>query len=215
MNSKFAELSNQIRNEFPATKNSLSRRKPILNVGINDADYIVNPVVNGERLYCPAYRSWKSIIERCHSKIRLGIRPTYAGASVCYDWLSFSKFRCWYIKNYVDGWRIDKDILSCSKVYSPDTCIFVPSWINSLPTDSLAVRGSHPIGVRVRDGKFVARVNVGNGKQEELGRFDDQEDAHKAWLSAKIGYINSRKQEMDDIDIRIHKGLIRIVSSQR
>lgn len=44
----------------PASKTSLSLRKPVQGVGINDSDY--KTLNNG--IFCPIYRKWRSMIEQ-------------------------------------------------------------------------------------------------------------------------------------------------------
>lgn len=38
--------------------------------------------------------------------------PSYIGVTVCDEWRSFMKFREWWLENHVDGWQIDKDLLT-------------------------------------------------------------------------------------------------------
>lgn len=47
------------------------------------------------------------------------------------------------------GWALDKDILvKGNKIYSPETCCFVPQEINNLFTKRKSCRGTLPIGVK-------------------------------------------------------------------
>lgn len=46
-------------------------------------------------------------------------------------------FKKWFDENYIKGYELDKDILiKGNRIYSPDTCCFVPSFINRLYTSS-------------------------------------------------------------------------------
>ena len=46
------------------------------------------------------------------------------------------------------GWELDKDILvKGNKIYSPDTCCFVPKEVNTVFTKRQSKRGDYPIGV--------------------------------------------------------------------
>lgn len=47
----------------------MSKRSMICGVGINDADYPVNPRINGteERIECPFYNRWRYMLTRCYS----------------------------------------------------------------------------------------------------------------------------------------------------
>lgn len=80
-----------------------------------------------------SYRVWLSMIYRCYGK---NIRPYYKNCNVCNEWLCYENFEKWFNENYyeIDNEivALDKDIFSCeNKIYSPNTCIFVPQRINS------------------------------------------------------------------------------------
>ena len=87
--------------------------------------------------------------------------------------------------------NLDKDILiKGNKIYSPETCIFVPKNINLLFVKSDAKRGDYPIGVNYnkRSGKFVARCGE-YGKRVNLGTFRTPEEAFNAYKNAKMDRI--------------------------
>ncbi len=44
--------------EYPATKRSLSMRKLVSGVGINDAWYLTSDNTNGKAIRCPYYSVW-------------------------------------------------------------------------------------------------------------------------------------------------------------
>jgi hypothetical protein len=112
--------------EKSATKKSLSGRRPVYGVGINDADYITIYKSNGSTLTCPFYRRWKNMLSRCYDKKYLERNKTYKDCSVCKEWLTFSNFKAWMIKQDWRGNHLDKDITSQgNKVYSPNLCLFV------------------------------------------------------------------------------------------
>ncbi len=82
------------------------------------------------------YNKWWSITKRC-TDIKHQSYYLYGakGVSVCEDWKEYSKFKNWSDSNSIPGWEIDKDILSTgtgqpSKSYSPETCCYVPPYIN-------------------------------------------------------------------------------------
>ena len=119
--------------EIPATQKSIDNRKLVYGVGINDADYQVNPTIDGSRVMCPAYSAWHSMIERCYSEKYHDKKPTYKECYVCDEWLYFLKFKSWMEKQDYKGKELDKDILiQGNKVYSPETRIFVDKTINVL-----------------------------------------------------------------------------------
>jgi len=85
--------------------------------------------------------------------------------------------------------HLDKDILSPgNKVYSPDTCVFIPPYLNKFLTDHGRARGEFPIGVSWNkdNRKFGARCsNPFLGKDEHIGYFVDPDNAHEAWRARK------------------------------
>ena len=200
--------------------NNAARRKMeplVYGIGVNDADYVVESIINGRRVRCPAYRSWMSMLERCYSAKYHSRYPTYIGVEVCDEWLTFMTFQKWWVENQVDGWQMDKDVLSDDRIYSPDTCIFVPAWLNTFTVDSVAARGEWPIGAYFdrRRRKFESRCRHPFGKNEYLGHFSTPDEAHAAWLARKIEMANELKHLMDDIDARIFPRVIEIISRSK
>lgn len=114
------------------------------------------------------------MMRRCYDPKYHEKEPTYKGCEVCKEWLNFQMFAEWYYKNHyeIEGQRIclDKDILlKGNKIYSADTCIFVPHRINSLFVKSYKLRGELPIGVSYhkRDKKFRADCSVYDLKENK------------------------------------------------
>lgn len=188
--------------------------KPVCGFGINDADYKIYPLVNGKKVMCSAYKTWQNMIRRCYSEKELVKRPTYDGVTVCEDWRSFMAFKYWWDRNNVDGWQLDKDILTDKKEYSPYTCIYIPTWLNVFTSSRLSARGKYPIGVNFHPhrNKFQASCrNTITEMQEYLGLFDSEFLAHDAWRKRKIEIAFSLKEKMDAIDTRIYPRIIEII----
>lgn len=164
-------------------------KKLVKGIGINDADYVVQPTINGKQIMCPFYKVWVNMIFRCYSEKMLARHPTYAGCSVCDDWLTFSKFKLWMEGQDWSGKELDKDILiPGNKIYGPDYCVFVDSSTNNFVIDCRAARGEWPIGVSFRKdlGMFVAACcNPITKKQKNLGYFNCPNQAHAAWKREK------------------------------
>ena len=194
------------------------RRRPMYGRGLNDAKYKTKPKIDGVVVKCPAYASWSNMLKRAYDKKFHANQSTYAGVSVCDEWHSLSAFRLWWLENHVDGWHLDKDIVCDSRTYSPDTCIFVPRWLNNFTIDSGSARGDWPIGVSFRSdiGKFASHCN--NPilmKFEHLGHFDNPIDASKAWLTRKLEIALELKPQMDGIDIRIYPRVVEIIGRSK
>ena len=173
--------------------------KLVYGVGVNDLGYRTQvyeelPKNGGKRVQkpvfkCKYYAAWKNMIERCYSKKYLESYPTYIGTSVCSEWLYAAEFKKWMEQQDWQGKCLDKDIIvPKSKLYSPETCAFVLEATNNFVTANDACRGDYPIGVSIHKhkGKYQARCkNPLTGKQEHLGYFLTQEEAHEAWRKHK------------------------------
>lgn len=106
-----------------------------------------NPTENNEKTL--VYRCWRGMLTRCYGKRKMN---AYKDCCVCEEWHNFQTFAKWYEENYYEiencKMNLDKDILTKgNKVYSPQTCIFVPQMINLLFVKHTNERGEYPIGV--------------------------------------------------------------------
>lgn len=177
----------------------LGTQKLVYGIGINDADYVVQRnetiIVNGKRKLklvwiCPYYQAWKNMLNRCYSTKAQERRPTYVDCIVSGEWLAFSVFKNWMEKQVWQDNQLDKDLLcEGNKVYSSETCVFVSNIVNSFTTDSGAKRGEWSVGVNwdKEKGKFKSRCsNPFTKKQEHLGYFTCEQEAHQAWLKRKL-----------------------------
>lgn len=154
-----------------------------------------------------AYIKWKGMLERCYDEKRHKNHPTYADCYVCKEWLNFQNFAEWFYKHYYEcnGEKmcLDKDILiKGNKVYSPETCIFVPNNINVLFTKREKDRGKYPIGIRYceRDNALIVGCSV-NGKMKHLGYFksNEIEKAFNCYKEFKEKYIKQIADEYKDL----------------
>lgn len=109
------------------------------------------------------------------------------------------------------GKQLDKDLLfEGNKVYSDETCVFVTREVNMFTTDSGASRGEWLIGVYwcKAKGKFKSKCsNPWVKKQEHLGYFTSEQEAHNAWAKRKLELA----YELAEIqtDERVAKALIK------
>lgn len=155
----------------------------IYGVAINDANYIVQPVVNGKQVKCPYYSRWYDMIRRCYSKTH-NRADVYSDCTVICDWLRFTNFKEWMLTQEWQGLYLDKDIrVIGNKEYGPNTCLFVEASVNSFLTGSN--RGDDK-GVTRNNNKFQARCsNPSGSKWEYLGTFETEESARVAYLKRK------------------------------
>jgi len=190
--------------EIPANKISLSKRKLVYGVGVNDADYKVEIVKNGRRMQCPYYLRWMNMLRRCYYSKYHEKYPTYKGCSVCKEWLTFSVFEAWMLKQDWKGMALDKDILNQgNKIYAPEYCRFISQALNSLLTASGAARGDLPLGVTWHKHlkKYRARINI-DGNEKHLGYFNTIEEAKAVYDKAKYAEINRHAMMQTDPEIR-------------
>ena len=135
---------------------------------------------------------WRSMLKRVYSELYHLSQPTYHGCSLAEEWYNFDNFKEWCfvnLKDYMEGWQLDKDILfKGNKIYSPENCCFVPQEINSLFTKSTKTRGDYPIGVSKAGVKFEAKCRV-NGVKRSLGRYNSPEEAFQVYKEVKENYI--------------------------
>ena len=188
--------------EIKASPSSLSRRKPVCGVGINDSDYVTTPTINGKRVCCPYYKVWHSMIVRCYSKKSHKHSPTYIGCSVCNEWLYFSAFKQWMTLQSWENNELDKDILvEGNKIYSPKSCCFVPSTINSLMNDNKKKRGNRLIGATYRGGakgdRYEASISI-DGLWVYLGSFGSEIEASESYKKAKTQNLLSKAYKQED-----------------
>jgi hypothetical protein len=175
-------------------------RRPIYGIGINDIEETRSKIPK-------FYDVWYQMLRRCYSSVLQTKRPSYIGCSVVEEWRKLSNFRVWYDENNVDGWSLDKDLLCPrNKIYSPDTCVFVPTNINSLLTFTIKNRGQFPLGVSYhkRDQHYRSRCCDGNKKGIQ-SFFNTPEEAHFWYLENKIKVIDKYLNE--DYNDRIKQGL--------
>ena len=156
-------------------------------VGINDYPHSTKNVGRDT-----TYIRWCGMLMRCYDDNFKKTRPTYEEATVCEEWLTFSKFDDWCKNQNHIGMHMDKDLIKeGNTVYSPDTVCFIPPELNAFFTDRKRFT-SASVGVRqTNTGKFVARVmNNFTGKREHLGTFLTVEAAESVWRKRKCELAN-------------------------
>lgn len=167
-----------------ATMNNikLGKVKNIFSKSVCGVGYI------GKGKYCSNHKSksyWMRMLHRCYDEKVHKERPTYKGCLVDECWHNYQVFAKWFDDNYTDGFVLDKDILiKNNRIYSPETCCFVPQEINGLFTKTNAKRGKYPIGVKKEGDRFRADMSY-KKNSTYLGAFDTPEEAFQAYKTAK------------------------------
>ena len=168
---------------------------------------------NGKKTKC--HDTWHDMHRRCYDHKFHEKQPTYENCKVCEAWHDYQVYAKWHNENYyeIEGqtMALDKDILcKGTKVYSADTCVFVPLSINSLFVKRDNERGEYPIGVSKHGNKFRVHLSKGNGKPILLGAYDTVEEAFQAYKQAKEAYIKEVAEEYKGkIDHRAYEALMK------
>jgi hypothetical protein len=136
------------------------------------------------------YNTWNSFIERSYDEKYHMRCPSYKDVTVCEEWHNFQNFAQWFYENYnpetMQGWQLDKDILiKGNKIYSPETCCFVPQEINTLFSKK---QNDLPTGVTKVKNKYRARIHK-NGKYKCLGYFNTIKEAFQVYKITKEEWI--------------------------
>lgn len=182
----------------------------IYGVGVNDADYVVQPQVKGKQVMCPFYKAWITMLMRCYSPKYQASKPTYIGCTVSDEWLHFTTFRSWMEGQKWEGLQLDKDLLiDGNREYSQYSCLFVSSEVNGFLLESQAARGDLPIGVYwyKATGKYRAQCSVPKGLSgvRYLGTFDTVEEASLAYkvrksnLAHELAEVQTDKRVSDSL----------------
>lgn len=157
------------------------------------------------------YDVWVAMIQRCYDPYYLNKCQSYIDCYVCDEWLCFQNFAKWFYKNYYEInneiMHLDKDILyKGNKIYSPQTCVFVPNNINVLFCKRNKLRGKCVIGVYwdVEKSKFVATCSVfekerNKAKHKFIGRYNSEVEAFMAYKQFKENHIKQVADEYKDL----------------
>lgn len=152
------------------------------------------------------YKIYYQMIRRCYDPKLHEKEPTYKECEVEDYLLNFQHMGEWIDKNYyeVPGEKmcLDKDILyKGNKIYSRETCIFVPQRINNLFVKSDNSRGKDPIGVyQLPSGNYQVTCNNAYGEQLYLGTYSTKEEAFQVYKQYKEKVI---KETIDSYEGKI------------
>ena len=137
------------------------------------------------------YKIWYDMLRRCYDPKVHERYSTYKWCIVEEYLLNFQNMGEWIKDNYyeVPGEKmcLDKDILyKGNKIYSRETCIFVPERINTLFIKRDKLRGKNPIGVSdLPSGNYRVYCNNEYGKYIYLGSYSTKEEAFQVYKEYK------------------------------
>jgi len=165
-----------------------------------------------KRVHTKKYSTWTGMLERCCSSDYHIKYPTYKDVTVCDEWHNFQVFGEWYDEQYKeDDWQLDKDLLSGGKkIYSPETCVFIPRELNSFLGQDKR-NGDYPTGVSRKGSKYRSRSYCSlSGRLVHLGMFDTIEEADLAYRNKRLVNMMVWLKLIDNnlnIDYRVYDGL--------
>lgn len=195
---------------------------------LGDGKYTLSGDKNGRS---PEYICWSSMLRRCYSEYTKEKQKTYENCTVSEEWHNFQNFAEWYNDNYpkIDGiaFELDKDLLQTNvenKIYSKETCIFLPSNVNKFLTNKKITNTSGYAGVeytstmnrwsaRIKDFKTGKRISLGSTIYEEKVaelsiRYDNY---RKENINNVISYLDSLNYIKKDMLKIIKEGLMNSV----
>lgn len=144
-------LNNHYTNIRPVSVKKSKRRTTFMTLSLNETS-------DRRGLNKTARSVWKAMINRC-TRVDYKQYNLYGGAgvTVCEEWLTYDNFFNWFKSNYIEGFALDKDFISTgnSKVYSPETCVFIPPTLNSL-----VAHPEVPVVERYKRGSYTLRCYI-------------------------------------------------------
>lgn len=130
------------------------------------------------------YSTWAGMIRRCYDPKSWIDHPTYKDCYVCKDWHDFSNYHKWYVKNYIEGFEVDKDKkIKGNRVYSPETCLFLST------KENMQVAFVREYELTHKDGRVIQITNMAKFcRDNELSPSgitrvkNGKRNSHKGWV---------------------------------
>ena len=171
--------------------------------------------LDGSRM-TPMYTLWSNMLSRCYGTKTQSRQPTYQGCEVSDNFKSFNFFTEWCQEQVgfgMDGYALDKDLLTeGNKVYSEDTCVFLPRWVNQSLITQKSKQSNIPSGVHRRKG---CKINIYQSTLSKfnvlhvLCRSDSIEECFFVYKKEKELYLKELADMFkDNIDIRAYNALV-------
>lgn len=131
------------------------------------------------------------------------------------EFTEWSKSQIGYNLRQEDGkfWAIDKDIFGQnSKIYSTETCIFVPQWVNNLVLGrSRKIEKSSPLGVSWSNGHQAWQASCAAGKGGNgifLGFYNDPYEAHLVWQKKRFEVLVGAGKIFKESHPKLYEGIM-------
>ncbi|WP_330508327.1 hypothetical protein V1687_18255 [Pseudomonas putida] len=189
----------------------------IYGVGVRDLPYQIAGQ-DGSPQRDPCYAKWSDMLMRCYSTKYKSKYPSYQECSVATEWHTFSVFRAWMTSQNWQGMVLDKDLQEPGcQLYGPETCLFIPGWLNAFLSSFSSKRLSLPMGVSPEGERFIARYGA-KSEQIRLGLFDTAEAAHAAYRKYRLTKLEEKFARYVDIgmaDQKVVEALHRLIISEQ
>ena len=158
-----------------------------------------------------SFQLWKNMLKRCYSEVSFKKSPSYEQCLTSETFNHYQQFKTWCNSQLgfdQEGWELDKDILvKGNKIYSEDTCCFVPKEINLLLVKHDKGRGDYLLGVDYHKKRKQFRARCSD---KHLGWFNTEIEAFYVYKEAKEAYIKEVANKWkDQIDPRVYEALMK------
>lgn len=159
-----------------------------------------------------SYLRWSDMLQRCYNKKLHERYPQYSECEVCEEWKNYSNFKVWW-DDHKPNCKVDldKDILfKGNKIYSPETCAFVPHEINTLFVNGKGKRGNLPLCVYFDTDKGNYRANMSfMGRSIKIGTFDTIEEAFARYKEYKEDFIKDiAEQYKEELPWKVYNAMM-------
>lgn len=159
---------------------------------------------------------WVSMLQRCYDEKFHIKEETYKDCIVDDRWLCFEYFiqsipKILGYQDMIDHqgikFEIDKDILTDTKIYNLQNCVFIPGKINNFFTNIQKHNTSGYPGVSYNQIKEKYACNISNnGKCEHLGYFDNPFNAFIEYFKHKQLILEKYLEEYNFLHLNIKNG---------
>lgn len=167
------------------------------------------------------YTLWSNMLSRCYGTKTQSRQPSYVGCEVSDNFKSFKFFTEWCNVQIGYGttdskgrvYSLDKDLLfKGNKLYSEDTCVFIPQEVNSAISSKGNQSGGLPLGVKLKPrhkNKVYASYITKFGVNKCLINSDSIEECFLVYKKEKEIYLKELANMFKgNIDVRAYNALI-------
>ena len=158
-----------------------------------------------------AFEKYRAMLDRCYGK-QEGNNIVYKDCKVSKEWRKFENFIEWFNENYyqIDNMSmdLDKDIFGDGKLYSPNTCVFIPHKLNSQFARRKNNNKDLPLGVTIHkrgNGNICYRVCI-LPKNQLYENIEEASNAYQSYI--KQQYKDFAEKYKNIIPQKLYDALI-------